>query len=154
MTGCFRVYLAAGVLVAVVVTTTAARAQVNDTAHQHQLSNRIEGPTVMLASLIQEALDRNPDLSVLRDQIAVARQRPGQEQALMPPMLEAQVWQWPINTLNPANTNMYMFMVGQEFPGRGKRDARAAVAGKDIALAEADVTIRARQIVSEIRQAY
>jgi outer membrane protein TolC len=49
---------------------------------------------------------------------------------------------------------MYMFMVGQEFPGRGKRDLRAAVAEKDIALAESDVAIRARQIVNEIKQAY
>ena len=72
----------------------------------------------------------------------------------MPPMAEAQIWQWPINTLNPWNTNMYMLMVGQEIPGRGKRDARAAVAEKDIALAQADVTIRAQQIVNEIRQAY
>ena len=72
----------------------------------------------------------------------------------MPPMAETQIWQWPINTLNPANTNMYMFMVGQDLPGRGKRDARAAVAEKDVALADADVTIRSRQIVNEITQAY
>jgi hypothetical protein len=25
---------------------------------------------------------------------------------LNPPMAEAQIWQWPINTLNPTNTNM------------------------------------------------
>lgn len=72
----------------------------------------------------------------------------------MPPMADAQIWQWPINTLNPANTNMYMFMVGQDLPGRGKRNARAAVAEKDSALAAADVAIRSRQIVNEIKQAY
>src|SRR5206468_10011176 len=71
-----------------------------------------------------------------------------------PPMAEGQIWQWPINSINPANTNMYMFMVSQEFPGRGKRDLRAAVAEKDIALAENDVMLRARQIVNEIKQAY
>jgi len=49
---------------------------------------------------------------------------------------------------------MYMFMVGQDIPGRGKRDARAAVAEKDVALAGADVAIRARQIINEIKQAY
>lgn len=43
-------------------------------------------------------------------------------------MAEAQIWQWPLNTLNPANTDMYMFMVTQDLPGRGKRDLRAAVA--------------------------
>src|SRR5213078_1923894 len=96
----------------------------------------------------------NPELIALRQQIAVVRQRPLQERGLNPPMAEAQIWQWPLNTLNPANRNMYMFMVSQELPGRGKRDLRAAVANKDIALAESDVTIRARQIVNEIKQAY
>ncbi len=69
-------------------------------------------------------------------------------------MLEGTIWQWPINSINPANTNMYMFMVGQELPGRGKRELRAAVAEKDIALAQTDVTIRTRQIVNEVKQAY
>src|SRR5215813_12656812 len=99
MTVCFRANLAAYTIAAVVLTTSVAGAQVNDAGHQHLLSNRIEGPTVTLESLIREALDRNPDLSVLRDQIGVARQRPAQERSLMPPMLEAQIWQWPINTV-------------------------------------------------------
>jgi outer membrane protein TolC len=126
----------------------------NETVHRHEASTRVEGPRVTLQAVIQEALERNPELAALRDQIAVTRQRPAQERALMPPMAEAQIWQWPINTLNPANTNMYMFMVGQDLPGRGKRDARAAVAEKDVALAGADVAIRSRQIVNEIKQAY
>jgi len=69
-------------------------------------------------------------------------------------MLEGTIWQWPFNSLNPANTNMYMFMVGQDIPGRGKRELRAAVAEKDIALAQTDVTIRTRQVVNEVKQAY
>jgi outer membrane protein, heavy metal efflux system len=47
-----------------------------------------------------------------------------------------------------------MFMVGQDLPGRGKRELRAAVAEKDIALAQTDVTIRTRQIINEVKQAY
>jgi outer membrane protein TolC len=69
-------------------------------------------------------------------------------------MAEAQVWQWPFNSINPADTNMYMFMVTQDLPGRGKRQLRAAVAEKDVALAESDVVIRARTVVNEIKQAY
>ena len=125
------------------------------TASQHPQEYRhYDGSPVTLPGLLQDALDRNPDLLALRQQIAVTRQRPAQERGLNPPMAEAQIWQWPINTLNPANTNMYMFMVSQDLPGRGKRDLRAAVADKDIALAENDVTVRARQIVNEIKQAY
>ncbi|MEP6918720.1 MAG: hypothetical protein ABJC89_23980 [Acidobacteriota bacterium] len=52
-------------------------------------------------------------------------------------MAEVTIWQWPIDSLNPTHTNMYMFMVGQDLPGRGKRLLRTAVAEKDIALREA-----------------
>ena len=51
-------------------------------------------------------------------------------------MVETQIWQWPINTLTPANTNMFMFMATQELPGRGKRDLRVALAQHDVELAK------------------
>jgi outer membrane protein, heavy metal efflux system len=113
-----------------------------------------EGPPVSLADLLKEAQEKNPELAVLRQQIQAVRQRPRQERGLNPPMADATIWQWPINSLNPMNTNMYMFMVEQEIPGRGKRALRAAVAEKDIALAENDVVVRARQIIGDIKQAY
>ena len=117
--------------------------------HAHE-----EGPPLSLEAALEEALAKNPEILALRAQLPVLRERPAQERALNPPMVEATIWQWPINTLNPANSNMYMFMVGQELPGRGKRDLRAAVAEKDVALAESDIAIRARQVVNEIKQAY
>ncbi len=113
-----------------------------------------EGPPLTLKAAIDEALARNLSVAALRAQVEVTRQRPAQERSLAPPMLEGTIWQWPINSINPVNTNMYMFMVGQELPGRGKRELRAAVAEKDIALAQTDVTIRTRQIVNEVKQAY
>ena len=150
----FRSIAVASAAAFFLIGTTDVRAQNNEAVHRHEASTRVEGPPVTLQGVIQEALKQNPELAALRDQIVVARQRPAQERSLMPPMAEAQIWQWPINSLNPANTNMYMFMVGQDLPGRGKRDARAAVVEKDIAMAGADVTIRSRQIVNEIKQAY
>ena len=123
-------------------------------APQEHSAHASEGPPLTLRAAIDEALAVNLDVAALKAQVDVTRQRPAQEHSLAPPMAEAQIWQWPINTLNPANTNMYMFMVSQDLPGRGKRDARAAVVTKDIELADADVTIRARQIVNETTQAY
>jgi cobalt-zinc-cadmium efflux system outer membrane protein len=113
-----------------------------------------EGPPLTLNAALDGALAKNLDLAALKAQVQVTRERPAQERSLAPPMLEGTIWQWPVNSLNPANTNMYMFMVGQELPGRGKRELRAAVAEKDIALAQTDVTIRTRQIVNEVKQAY
>lgn len=113
-----------------------------------------QSPPLTIREAVDEALANNPDLGVLRAQIGVARERPAQERGLTPPMVSAQIWQWPITSLNPANTNMYMFMVGQELPGRGKRDLRAAVADKDRALVAADVTIRERQVIDDVKQTY
>jgi outer membrane protein TolC len=113
-----------------------------------------EGPPLTLRAAVDEALSKNPDLIALRRQLETMRLRPARERFLAPPTLEAQIWQWPLNTLNPWNTNMYMFMVSQDLPGRGKRALRTAVAEKDVSLADIDVAVRARQIVDEVKQSY
>jgi len=142
-------------VVPIFVTLAMVSVGAQDAAHQHGDERKpYDGPPLSLPAALEEALAKNPELLALRAQLPVVRTRPAQERALMPPMLEGTVWQWPINTLNPANTNMYMFMLGQELPGRGKRDLRAAVAEKDVALAESDVTIRERQVINAVRQAY
>jgi outer membrane protein TolC len=72
----------------------------------------------------------------------------------MPPSFEAQIWQWPITTLNPLNTDMYMFTVQQSLPGRGKRELRAALAEKEVELASAEIGIHARDVIKEVGRAY
>ena len=149
----------AGSLVAIVAIVASSRSALAGQAPaaptpQELTHSHVEGPPLSLREAVDETLAKNPELLALRAQLPVMRAKPAQERALAPPMLEAQIWQWPINTVNPTNTNMYMLMAGQEFPGRGKRDLRAAVAEKDIALAESDVAIRERQIVNDVKQAY
>ena len=113
-----------------------------------------DGPPLTLAGALEEALAKNPELIALRKQFDAVRLRPGQERFLSPPTFEAQIWQWPISTLNPANTNMYMFMLNQDLPGFGKRQLRAAVVEKDVELATNDVAVRGRQVVDEVKHSY
>jgi len=113
-----------------------------------------EGPPLTLREAVDEAFANNLDLIALRRRLETARLRPEQERFLAPPMLETQIWQWPLNTINPWNTNMYMFMVSQEIPGGGKRALRTAVADTDVSLADIDVSIRARQIAGEVKRSY
>ncbi len=112
------------------------------------------GPPLTLSDAIEEALQRNPALIALRREFGAVRQRSAQSQFLSPPTFSAQIWQWPINTLNPLNTNMYMLLIEQEIPGRGKRDLRTAVAQKDADLASNDVTVSAQQVLSDLKHAY
>lgn len=113
-----------------------------------------QGPPLTLDTALEEALAKNPELIVLRQQFEAARQRPGQERFLDAPSLEAQIWQWPVNTLNPLNTNIYMIMFNQDLPGRGKRALRVALAEKDVELASNEIAVRARDVIGRIKRAY
>lgn len=143
----------AGLSGAQTVETTSTSAS---TAQQlHHFAEIIEkGPPLSLESARREAIERDPGLAELQAEMAAARQRMTQARSLDPPMVEGQIWQWPIRTLNPARVDMYMLSVGQEFPGRGKRALREAVAEKDIAVIEADVARRSRERTGEVVQTY
>jgi len=112
------------------------------------------GPPLSLGEALDAALERNPTLIALRREWDTMRLRPEQDRFLSAPTLAAQVWQWPINTVNPLNTNMYMLTVEQEIPGRGKRDLRAAVSRKGADIASNDVAISARQALTDLKHAY
>jgi outer membrane protein TolC len=111
------------------------------------------GPPLTVEAAVAEALAANPDLAVARAARDAAEARPGIEQALMPPMLEAEVFQWPTNTANPADAQL-MFTMQQEFPGRGKRALRAARAAGEAALVANDVDVRAVRLVAEVKDAF
>jgi cobalt-zinc-cadmium efflux system outer membrane protein len=49
---------------------------------------------------------------------------------------------------------MYMFMLEQEIPGRGKRERRAAAARAEVAVASAEVDARQLEIAGEVRRQY
>jgi len=132
----------------------AAMAQAVDHLHGALVRRVYEGPPLSLTTAVGEALSRNPTLIALRRQFDAARQRPAQERFLMPPSFEAQIWQWPVTTLNPRNTNMYMFTAQQELPGRGKRALRADVAEKDAEIASAEIAVGAREVINEVTRAY
>src|SRR5258706_1789638 len=121
---------------------------------QHPAGSAADAPPLALIDAIDEALANNPTLIALRREFDVVRQRPAQERALAPPTFEAQIWQWPLDTINPLNTNMYMFTVRQEVPGPGKRALRAAVVEKDVERASNDVAVRARDVIDQVKHAF
>jgi outer membrane protein TolC len=129
-------------------------AQSPDHFHNTLPRRTYDGPSLPLQLALDEALQHNPALATLRQQFEAARLRPSQERFLMPPTLEAQIWQWPVTTLNPLNTNMYMFTIQQELPGYGKRASRVALGQAEADLASADIAVRARDVVNQVMRAY
>lgn len=111
------------------------------------------GPPLTIAEAVAEALAVNPDLAAARAARLAADARPEIERTLMPPMLEAEVFQWPTNTLNPGDAQL-MFTMQQELPGRGKRALRVARATEEAALVANEVDVRAVQVAADVKDAF
>ncbi len=107
-----------------------------------------------LRDALLEARRSNPELIALQRQTDAARTAVPASRFLDAPMAETQIWGWPVTTLNPARTDMYMFMGEQALPGKGKRAERERVATEDAHLSEAQIAVRANAIYAEIKQAY
>ena len=107
-----------------------------------------------LNAALDEALQRNPDLIALRREYDAALAVPAVARYLDPPSFDAQIWGWPVTTLNPIRTDFYMLTMEQMLPGRGKRAAREAVAGLDAVSARREITVRANDVLDEVRQAF
>jgi outer membrane protein TolC len=132
---------------------TAAHAQPQDHLAGHG-PRHYDGAPLTMAQAIDEAVARNPTLSAARLEYEATRQKRRQEGFLDPPSFEAEIWQWPLTTVNPLDTNMYMFTMQQALPGRGKRDARAAVVDTDVDRASNAIVQQARNVVADVKLAY
>jgi cobalt-zinc-cadmium efflux system outer membrane protein len=112
-----------------------------------------DAPPLTLPDAVREALDRHPDLDVLRARAAAMRARPDVERHLMAPMLEAQVFQWPLDTIRPSQAQV-MFTLAQDLAGRGKRALRTATAEREGDVAASRVDARGLEIVADVKRAY
>lgn len=112
-----------------------------------------EASPLTLQAAIDEALSRHPELAAIRAGIETGRLRAAQQRSLVPPMLEAQIWQWPIDTASPSRVS-YMVSARQAFPGPGKRALREQLALSEVDVAEARLVARARDIVADLRRTY
>lgn len=148
--GCSRTGPAQRVLKPVLVVAALASAV---PAGAQSIDPARSGAPLTLNAALGEALARNPDLVALEAQLEADRHEPQHERVLMPPMLEAQIWQWPLNTANPAGAT-YMFMVQQDLPGRGKRALRERLASTEVTVSEAAAAVRARDVVGAVKRTY
>jgi outer membrane protein TolC len=114
----------------------------------------VEPPPLHLTDAVAWARQHHPALASGAARIAAAHQAPEMARSLMPPMVDATIWQWPVTSINPADANMYMFMIEQELPGRGKRQLRAAAAEREVGRITAESVVREQVVASGVRQAY
>lgn len=113
-----------------------------------------DAPPLTLRNAMDEAVRGNLELEALRREYEAARAAPIEGRYLTPPMLEAQIWAWPVTTLNPARTDMYMLTAEQELPGRGKRAARTLVMERDAEISLQQVAVSGNEILNQVNQAF
>ena len=101
-----------------------------------------EPPPLHLADAVAWAREHHPALASGSARIAAAQQAPEMARSLMPPMLDATIWQWPVTSINPADANMYMFMIEQELPGRGKRQLHLRISTPGLHMASRTVDMQ------------
>jgi len=141
-----RKLLLAGLVVQLVLASAPARAQV-------PWPIPVEDPA--LASLIEEALSKNPDVASARQATAAAGQRPAQARSLPNPMFSVEYTNdgWS-PTLGTQEMTTLGFMASQELPYPGKRGLRGDIASREAGQVEQQAERVGRGITAAVKRAY
>jgi len=141
-----RKLLVAIAVLQVVVASAPARAQV-------PWPVPVEDP--LLASLIEEALSKNPDVMAARQAAAAAGQRPAQTRSLANPMVSVGYTNdgWS-PTLGSKEMSTLAFMASQELPYFGKRGLRGDIASREAEQVEQQAKRVGRSITAAVKRTY
>jgi outer membrane protein, heavy metal efflux system len=109
-----------------------------------------------LDSLIEEALQNNPDLIAARHAIGAAKAQIPQARAWDPPQIGVDFYQTPIDSFpNPGDDWMEMdYFVQQMFPFPGKRAAMSRSAESNSAMTEQKYRALEKKIIRDLKNAY
>lgn len=110
----------------------------------------------VLASLIQEAIQRNPDLAEARSLVAASRERIPQAKALPDPSLSLGLQNDGFHGLQVGKmpTSYYQIMFTQPLPWPGKRDAREKVAALGLRVQDAALARTRLTLLADLERAY
>jgi len=141
-----RKLLLAGLAVQLVLASAPARAQI-------PWPIPVDDPA--LASLIEEALSKNPDVASARQAAAAAEQRPAQARSLPNPMFSVEYTNdgWS-PTLGTQEMTTLGFMASQELPYPGKRGLRGDIASREAGQVEQQAERVGRGIAAAVKRAY
>ncbi len=118
--------------------------------HSHPASN-VAPITLDQAERI--ALEANPEIRLAAHKAGVAEAHVSGAGALDDPSVMFRSWQVPLSRPWNYNAAMNMFMVGQSFPGPGKRALRSQIAGDEVSIAKAELEAKKREIAAAVRKA-
>jgi outer membrane protein TolC len=112
------------------------------------------GPAMTLDEVEGAALVANPEIRVAVRQLAVLQAHVPAAGALDDPVFMYRGWGVPLSEPWNYNAAQNMFMVGQTFPGRGKRTLRSDIANTDVAEAKAALDNTRLEVRIHVRKAF
>jgi outer membrane protein TolC len=112
------------------------------------------GPALTLDEVERIALAENPEIHVAARKVAAAEAHVPLAGTLDDPQAMYRGWQVPLSKPWDYNAAQNMFMLGQSFPGRGKRDLRTNLAQSDVELANAQLEAVRLRLRVQVRKAF
>ena len=123
-------------------------------SHQAALAvDQAAQPFLALGDLIQEALERNPELAAARKQWEVSSQRIVQARSLDDPTLSVHLWNFP-QTFNVTRADNSIFGLSQNLPFPGKLALKSDIASRSAEMSEQALRAKERELVARLKQAY
>jgi outer membrane protein TolC len=111
-------------------------------------------PALTLDEVERIALAENPEIHVAARKVAAAEAHVPQAGALDDPQAMYRGWQVPLSRPWDYNAAQNMLMLGQSFPGRGKRGLRTNIAQSDVEMAKDDFEVARLRVRVEVRKAF
>jgi outer membrane protein TolC len=100
------------------------------------------------------ALDENPEVHLAARKLAAAEAHVPTAGALDDPQAMYRGWSVPLNQPWNYNQAQNMFMLGQSFPGRGKRSLRTSIAKSDVDQAQDELESTRLRVRVEVRKSF
>lgn len=119
--------------------------------HEHMAPS---GPAMPLDEVESTALLNNPNIHVAARRVAVLEAHVPSAGALDDPFVMYRGWGVPLSQPWNYNAAQNMFMLGQTFPGRGKRALRADIASTDVTEAKAALENTRLEVRIRVRKAF
>lgn len=113
-----------------------------------------EEPALKLSDLIQEALQKNPELYAFQERWKAAKARVWKELSWDNTMMGADFEGIPRGHSDADRANNIEWMISQKIPFPGKRFLAGRVAAKEARMAKEDYHAKVREIISEVKKTY
>lgn len=130
-------------------------AELNLLAQEHSHSQRDSSVVPLTLEQVEQiALQANLEIRVAVRKLTIAETRVPGAGALDDPWVMYRGWQVPLSQPWNYDSAMNMFMIGQSFPGRGKRGIRARVATDAATISKSELEAKKREVAAQVRKAF